>query len=151
MFVIRFLPPFSTLTHVFPASQFTERTPGSFVEAREASMVWRFWTGEPSDGDSADRQWARRQAAEAQNHIFDRYVSSIYFILHLLSISTLVSTVSVNGTVCASSLGRTVSSCSQTTSREPRHLVLFFTLVGRRDLRHCLGGPRGCRQMHRPR
>jgi hypothetical protein len=24
--------------------------------------------------DSADRQWARRQAAEAQNHIFDRRV-----------------------------------------------------------------------------
>lgn len=48
---------------------FTERTPGSFVEEREASVVWRFWTG-PTD-DSSDRQWARRQAAEAQNHIFD--------------------------------------------------------------------------------
>ncbi|KAK7455868.1 Trehalose-6-P synthase/phosphatase complex subunit [Stygiomarasmius scandens] len=48
---------------------FTERTPGSFVEERAASVVWRFWTG-PTD-DSADRQWARRQAAEAQNHIFD--------------------------------------------------------------------------------
>ncbi|KAJ3754916.1 glycosyltransferase family 20 protein [Lentinula raphanica] len=48
---------------------FTERTPGSFVEERKASVVWRFWTG-PSE-DSADRQWARRQAAEAQNHIFD--------------------------------------------------------------------------------
>ncbi|KAG1793553.1 glycosyltransferase family 20 protein [Suillus plorans] len=48
---------------------FTERTPGSFVEEREASVVWRFWTG-PTD-DCADRQWARRQAAEAQNHIFD--------------------------------------------------------------------------------
>ncbi|KAJ7837220.1 alpha,alpha-trehalose-phosphate synthase [Mycena olivaceomarginata] len=40
---------------------FTERTPGSFVEEREASIVWRFWTGD----------WALRQAAEAQNHIFD--------------------------------------------------------------------------------
>jgi len=48
---------------------FTERTPGAFVEEREASVVWRFWTG-PTD-DCSDRQWARRQAAEAQNHIFD--------------------------------------------------------------------------------
>jgi len=49
---------------------FTERTPGSFIEEREASIVWRFWTGDPTS-DSADRQWAQRQAAEAQNHIFD--------------------------------------------------------------------------------
>ncbi|KAJ7480172.1 alpha,alpha-trehalose-phosphate synthase [Mycena galericulata] len=49
---------------------FTERTPGSFVEEREASIVWRFWTGETLE-DSGDRQWALRQAAEAQNHIFD--------------------------------------------------------------------------------
>ncbi|KAL4262681.1 glycosyltransferase 20 family protein [Pleurotus pulmonarius] len=48
---------------------FTERTPGAFVEEREASIVWRFWTG--PETDSPDRQWARRQAAEAQNHIFD--------------------------------------------------------------------------------
>ncbi|TDL26924.1 glycosyltransferase family 20 protein [Rickenella mellea] len=48
---------------------FAERTPNSFVEEREASIVWRFWTG--SSDDSSDRQWARRQAAEAQNHIFD--------------------------------------------------------------------------------
>ncbi|KAF9007082.1 glycosyltransferase family 20-domain-containing protein [Cyathus striatus] len=47
---------------------FTERTPGSFVEEREASVVWRYWTG---DAEDPDRQWARRQAAEAQNHIFD--------------------------------------------------------------------------------
>lgn len=51
------------------SAQFTERTPGSFVEERDASIVWRFWTG-PTD-DCPDRQWARRQAAEAQNHIFD--------------------------------------------------------------------------------
>ncbi|RDB18114.1 putative alpha,alpha-trehalose-phosphate synthase [UDP-forming] subunit [Hypsizygus marmoreus] len=54
---------------------FTERTPGSFIEERDASIVWRFWTGVspsgPDDKDCADRQWARRQAAEAQNHIFD--------------------------------------------------------------------------------
>ncbi|KAJ7071405.1 alpha,alpha-trehalose-phosphate synthase [Mycena amicta] len=49
---------------------FTERTPGSFVEEREASIVWRFWTGETME-DCGDRQWALRQAAEAQNHIFD--------------------------------------------------------------------------------
>ena len=35
-------------------------------------MVWRFWTGQVADSQCADRQWARRQAAEAQNHIFDR-------------------------------------------------------------------------------
>ncbi|PPQ70001.1 hypothetical protein CVT24_003776 [Panaeolus cyanescens] len=111
---------------------FTERTPGSFIEEREASMVWRFWTGSQSSSDldlvssdpsspsgdipppslssassstststnatavppllskstsslninstnhssltdhnHPDRQWALRQAAEAQNHIFD--------------------------------------------------------------------------------
>ncbi|KAI0056939.1 alpha-trehalose-phosphate synthase [Artomyces pyxidatus] len=50
---------------------FTERTPGSFVEEREASVVWRFFSGDANDSESSDRQWARRQAAEAQNHIFD--------------------------------------------------------------------------------
>ncbi|KAF5353408.1 hypothetical protein D9756_007953 [Leucocoprinus leucothites] len=49
---------------------FTERTPGSIVEEREASIVWRYWTGDPH-ADTADKQWARRQAAEAQNHVFD--------------------------------------------------------------------------------
>ncbi|OCH91316.1 hypothetical protein OBBRIDRAFT_873262 [Obba rivulosa] len=49
---------------------FAERTPGSVVEEREASVVWRFWTTDQDD-NSSDRQWARRQAAEAQNHIFD--------------------------------------------------------------------------------
>ncbi|KAI0789217.1 glycosyltransferase family 20 protein [Abortiporus biennis] len=48
---------------------FTERTPGSFIEEREASVVWRYWAGPPNS--SSDWQWARRQAAEAQNHIFD--------------------------------------------------------------------------------
>lgn len=52
------------------SSQFTERTPGSFIEEREASLVWRFWSGDVEEVN-ADRQWARRQAAEAQNHIFD--------------------------------------------------------------------------------
>jgi hypothetical protein len=35
-------------------------------------MVWRFWMA-GVHGDAADRKWALRQAAEAQNHIFDRY------------------------------------------------------------------------------
>lgn len=48
---------------------FTERSPGSFIEEREASVVWQFWNG--PDDDSSDRQWAKRQAAEAQNHVFD--------------------------------------------------------------------------------
>jgi hypothetical protein len=51
--------------------KFMERTPGSFIEERAASIVWRFWTG-PID-DSADRQWALRQIAKAQNHIFDSF------------------------------------------------------------------------------
>ncbi|KAJ7293788.1 alpha,alpha-trehalose-phosphate synthase [Mycena rebaudengoi] len=39
-------------------------------EERQASVVWRFWTGATTE-DCGDRQWALRQAAEAQNHIFD--------------------------------------------------------------------------------
>ncbi|OBZ75031.1 putative alpha,alpha-trehalose-phosphate synthase [UDP-forming] subunit [Grifola frondosa] len=51
---------------------FTERTPGSYIEEREASIVWRFWTeNAPFDEHNSDWQWARRQAAEAQNHVFD--------------------------------------------------------------------------------
>ncbi|KAI0053481.1 glycosyltransferase family 20 protein [Auriscalpium vulgare] len=50
---------------------FTERTPGSYVEEREASVVWRYFSGDPNDSEHPDRAWARRQAAEAQNHIFD--------------------------------------------------------------------------------
>lgn len=64
--------------------QFTERTPGSFIEERQASMVWRFWMAGVR-GDSPDRQWALRQAAEAQNHIFDRFVDLfISFFLYSL-------------------------------------------------------------------
>ena len=29
--------------------------------------------------DNSDRQWAQRQAAEAQNHIFDRYLLFLPF------------------------------------------------------------------------
>ena len=34
-------------------------------------MVWRFWTDDETDTHLSDWQWAHRQAAEAQNHIFD--------------------------------------------------------------------------------
>jgi hypothetical protein len=33
--------------------------------------VWRYWTKAIELVPTADRAWARRQAAEAQNHIFD--------------------------------------------------------------------------------
>ena len=62
--------PFVLSFLVLTSFQFTERTPGSIVEEREASVVWRYWTGDPQ-ADTSDKQWARRQAAEAQNHIFD--------------------------------------------------------------------------------
>ncbi|KAI6022066.1 glycosyltransferase family 20-domain-containing protein [Pisolithus marmoratus] len=90
---------------------FTERTPGSFVEERATSVVWRFWTGPPdstspidddattttndicsptvntatspsSDSHYSDRSWARRQAAKAQNHIFDSLGERYGTILH---------------------------------------------------------------------
>lgn len=35
--------------------------------------MWRYFSGDEAV-DAGDRAWARRQAAEAQNHIFDRYV-----------------------------------------------------------------------------
>lgn len=46
---------------------FTERTPNSFIDKRKATIVWRF----DLTDDEGDRSWARRQAAEAQNHIYD--------------------------------------------------------------------------------
>jgi len=49
-------------------SYFTERTPGSFIEERGASIRWRYW---PGNVDDSELPWARRQAAEAQNHIWD--------------------------------------------------------------------------------
>jgi len=51
---------------------FVERTPGAFIEEREVSIVFRYYPvfsgGEKPKGY---REWAKRQAAEAQNHIFD--------------------------------------------------------------------------------
>jgi hypothetical protein len=52
-------------------AQFIECTSGAFVEERDTSIVSHFWTG-PTD-DCPDRQWVRRQAAEAQNHISDSH------------------------------------------------------------------------------
>jgi len=50
-------------------------------------MVWRFWSGA---GDHPDRQWAKRQAAEAQNHIFDRYLSFFFIrIQYLIAVYSL--------------------------------------------------------------
>ena len=44
------------------------------IQEREASIVWRFWTGptssradSPAERQAAERQWAQRQAAEAQH------------------------------------------------------------------------------------
>lgn len=54
-------------------SYFTERTPGSWLEDRGASILWRFWSNK-KDGQSMDCrefQWSRRQAAEVQNLIYD--------------------------------------------------------------------------------
>ena len=64
-------PPRSRRASANNLPQFSERTPGAFIEEREASVVWRFWTGDKIDSHASGWQWAHRQAAEAQNHIFD--------------------------------------------------------------------------------
>lgn len=48
-------------------------------------MVWRFWTGD-GGAESSDRAWAQRQAGEAQNHIFDRFVQSLFFVLTVVQV-----------------------------------------------------------------
>ncbi|CAD6939611.1 unnamed protein product [Tilletia controversa] len=50
---------------------FTERTPGSWMEDRGASICWVYWNEELGDAASHEAQWARRQAAEVQNLIYD--------------------------------------------------------------------------------
>ncbi|PWN34299.1 uncharacterized protein FA14DRAFT_148630 [Meira miltonrushii] len=53
---------------------FTERTPGSWLEDRGASILWRFWSegfDEKTAQHNKDFLWARRQAAEVQNLIYD--------------------------------------------------------------------------------
>lgn len=55
-------------------SYFSERTPGSYVEDRGASIVWRFSNAgarELAGEETPDHAWAKRQAAEAQNHVSD--------------------------------------------------------------------------------
>ncbi|KAG9092931.1 hypothetical protein FS749_015330 [Ceratobasidium sp. UAMH 11750] len=47
---------------------YTDRTPGTFIEKRGASLCWRFGN---EKRDEAAREWVRRSAAEAQNHIWD--------------------------------------------------------------------------------
>ncbi|EPQ30769.1 uncharacterized protein PFL1_01670 [Pseudozyma flocculosa PF-1] len=57
---------------------FTERTPGSYIEERGASMCWRFWNdGEDSKTNSHEAQWARRQSAEVANLIHERFSHSL--------------------------------------------------------------------------
>lgn len=53
---------------------FTERTPGSWLEDRGASILWRFWSesfDEKTAQHNKEFHWARRQAAEVQNLIYD--------------------------------------------------------------------------------
>jgi trehalose 6-phosphate synthase complex regulatory subunit len=57
---------------------FVERTPGAFIEEMEVSVVFRYYesviprtTENGEQNGKGDRDWARRQAAEAQNHIYD--------------------------------------------------------------------------------
>ena len=71
------------------AGSSAERTPGAYIEEREVSIVFRyksFGSGDEEEGEKqrnnqgqpqnpkGDRDWAKRQAAEAQNHIYDRLV-----------------------------------------------------------------------------
>lgn len=58
-------------------SYFTERTPGSYIEERSASMCWRFWNDKLGDRDSHEAQWARRQSAEVANLIHERFSHSL--------------------------------------------------------------------------
>ena len=58
---------------------FVERTPGSFIEERQVSIVFRYAppsaaqvNGNGNGSGKINREWAKRQAAEAQNHIYDR-------------------------------------------------------------------------------
>ncbi|GAC72506.1 trehalose-6-phosphate synthase component TPS1 and related subunits [Moesziomyces antarcticus T-34] len=58
-------------------SYFTERTPGSYIEQRGASMCWRFWNDTLGDRNSHEAQWARRQSAEVANLIHERFSHSL--------------------------------------------------------------------------
>ncbi|KAN0065423.1 Trehalose-6-P synthase/phosphatase complex subunit [Thecaphora frezii] len=56
---------------------FTERTPGSYIEERGASMCWRFWNQDDDMTSSHEAQWARRQSAEVANLIHERFSHSL--------------------------------------------------------------------------
>ncbi len=58
-------------------SYFSERTPGSYIEERGASMCWRFWNDKMGDRNSHEAQWARRQSAEVANLIHERFSHSL--------------------------------------------------------------------------
>ncbi|CBQ71131.1 related to alpha,alpha-trehalose-phosphate synthase, 115 KD subunit [Sporisorium reilianum SRZ2] len=58
-------------------SYFSERTPGSYIEERGASVCWRFWNDKLGDRNSHEAQWARRQSAEVANLIHERFSHSL--------------------------------------------------------------------------
>src|SRR6266850_2127111 len=127
--------PWHGLTMWHDHLQFTERTPGSFVEERDASIVWRYFSGDEAI-DAGDRAWARRQAAEAQNHIFDRSVTLTFPLLRWLR---RVGVVWESVMACASYLERMPSLSYQTISHGRQRSERFCMLVARLTLRDHLG------------
>jgi len=118
---------------------FTERTPGSFIEEREATVVWRFWSGRAQD--AADRQWALRQAAEAQNHIFDslgeRYgfriipgANNFLVLPHNISPSSAVGSILHPGGPARSPIGRSNWLSAENTDSDGPHDVDFMLVIG---------------------
>jgi hypothetical protein len=85
--------------------------------------VWHYFSGDEAI-DAGDRAWARRQAAEAQNHIFDRY-DTLLLSLHRLRTHVVLASVSD----CALSPEKMIFSSYQTTSRVRRRLAQFCTLA----------------------
>ncbi|WFD34598.1 hypothetical protein MCUN1_001439 [Malassezia cuniculi] len=58
--------------HVMEIMQYyTERTPGSWIEVRRASITWRFSVDPANKTSALDHKWALRQAAEMRSLIFD--------------------------------------------------------------------------------
>jgi len=63
---------------------FTERTPGSYIEEREATVVWRFWCGRAKmqqiDSGLCDRLRRLRTiylTGEQQSQVFEQIVYQI--------------------------------------------------------------------------
>lgn len=50
---------------------YTERTPGSWIETRRASITWRFAIDPSSRTQAMDHRWALRQASEMRSLIYD--------------------------------------------------------------------------------